>query len=230
MVQDRRRLRANAILAAVVAIGALACGRSENVGWSEGEQPEGVRRRMAAIQSDSMLQTDAAEQPSEGEAVRREYNRLGQSLRELQMRVMAEADLTDRWNELISDVDEAIAVSSPFHVDVLERRSEIEELYIESQKPGGQGLSQEEVTQLAQYYRNIEIELARVRNIELRRPEFAVRYLSLQAELFARMRELEPRRAADINRLEQLEQIMLLSQGPPPEGPGMGVLPTPPGM
>ena len=229
MARDRKGPFAHAILAAVVAGGALACGRSENIGWSDREQPEDVRRRLAAIQSDSTLQTDAAES-SEGEAVRREYNRLGQSLRELQVRAMAEAGLQDRWDELLSDVDEAIAEKSPFHVDILERRSEIESLYMESQKPGGEGLSQDEVMQLAQYYRNIDIELARVRNIELRRPEFAIRYLSLQSELFDKMRELEPRRAVDINRLEQLEQIMLLSQGPPPEEPGMGILRKPPGM
>ncbi len=205
-------------LAVALAAVTLSCGRSENVGWAEREMPDSAGRRAEASQS------GAGESQTDVEAIKREYDQLLRSLRQIQMRAMADSQLSALWTNMVREVDAFILANSAFHRQILERRNEIESLVAESQRPGGENLSQEQLAELGRYYQNIQIEMARVRSQEFQRPEFVGGYLEFQAALFARMRQLEPNRTAEIDRMEELEMQLFQSQAPPGPVPGMSVV------
>jgi hypothetical protein len=205
-------------LAVTLAAVTLSCGRSENVGWAEREMPDSAGRRAEASQS------DAGESQTGVEAIQREYDQLSRSLKEIQMRAMVDSQLSALWTDLVREVDAFILAKSTFHRQLIERRNEIKLLVAQSQRPGGESLSQGQLAELGRHYQNIQIEMARVRSQEFQRPEFVGGYLEFQAALFARMRQLEPNRTAEIDRMEELEMQLFQSQDPPGPVPGMSVV------
>jgi len=201
-----------ALVLGAVSASAAACGRSENVGWAGRDIPDSVAAHGAAVES--LIEARTAE--AEVDAVAQEYQQLSRSLQQVQMQALADPEFGRRWNELLSDVDAAILARSAFHRGLRDRRVEIERLM---QRPDT--LSAERQEQLAQNYRNIQLETARVRNEELRKSAFADRYLEFQRALFDKMRQLAPSRIADIDRLLEIEEQAFVPLEPNPPVPGM---------
>jgi hypothetical protein len=210
-----------------LALTALSCGRSDNVGWANREQPDSAAReaaRQAATPSPSADTTQSEVARVE------EYQRLIQALSSVQMEVMSDPTISGLWNRLVADIDAAILSRSDFHRQLIARRDEIDSLVASSQRPGGEELSRDRLLELGRYYRNIQVEMARVRNQELHKPEFRERYAAFQAALFAKMRELAPDRAAEVDRLEQLDVERFLAMDTVPQVPSMlppGIQPQP---
>lgn len=197
---------------AVVWASATACGRSEDIGWSGRDIPDSVAAHGVAVES--LMQERAAQ--AEVNALQQEYQQLSRSLQRVQMEALADPEFSDGWNNLVADVDAAILARSAFHRGLQDRRIEIERLM---QQPDT--LSEERQAELAQNYRNIQLEMARIRNEEFRKPAFAERFLAFQRALFARMRELAPERGAEINRLLEIEELAFVPQDTTPPVPGM---------
>lgn len=206
---------------AVVAV-ASACGRSENVGWADRELPD-----TAGARSDLAGQQASRSAPSSSEELMQEYQRLTRSLAQVHMEAMADSELAARWAELNRDVEARIVQNSGFHRGLLERRAEIERI-IEGRQQGSpeQELSDAEVAELARHYRNIQMEMARVRNLEFQKPEFSERASEFLEALYDRMREIAPGKAAELDRMLELEtQLMAAAESTPPV-PGMQPAPN----
>jgi hypothetical protein len=171
----------------------------------------------AAVERGQARQAQAQErtQQVEAEAATLEYQRLSRALTQLQMEAMTDPELSERWNDLVADVDSRIAAASTFHRGLLERRAEIERMMEQDET-----LTADQRAELARNYQNTMIEMARVRNEELRKPEFYGRFAAFQAALFDRMRQIEPGRRAQIDRLAELEAKLLVPESGSPV-PGM---------
>lgn len=191
---------------------AAACGRSENIGWSGRELPDSVAAHAAAVES--LMEERAAQ--AEVSRVQQEYQELSRSLQQVQMQVLSEQEFNRQWNALVDAADAAILARSAFHRGLQDRRLEIERLM---QQPDT--LSEERQGELAQNYRNIQLEMARIRNEEFKKPAFADRFLGFQRAMFARMRELAPDRARDIDRLLEIEEQAFVPLDTTPPVPGM---------
>jgi hypothetical protein len=203
-------------LPAALAVSVLSCGRSENVGWADREVPDSIAARVAA-EPGARPETPESRQA----ALREEYQQLARALGRVQMQAMADTQLSSLWNGLIQDVDAKIFANSDFHRRLLERRSEIEGVFAQA-RATGQEVPPDKRAELSRNYRNIEIEMARIRNQVLRMPEFAERYMAIQAMLFAKMKELAPDQVVGINRMEELEsQFFQPVEEAPPPVPGM---------
>jgi hypothetical protein len=189
-----------------------ACGQSENIGWAEREIPDSVAAHGAAVES--LIEQRAAQ--AEVNALQQEYQQLSSSLQQVQMQALADPEFSRQWNALVGDVDAAILARSAFHRGLQDRRVEIERLM---QQPDT--LTEERQGELAQNYRNIQLEMARIRNEEFRKPAFADRFLEFQRALFDRMRELAPERATEIERLLEIEEQAFVPIDTTPPVPGM---------
>ncbi len=206
------RISASALVLGTVWTSVAACGRSENIGWAGRDIPDSVAAHGAAVES--LIEARAAQ--TDAGAVVQEYQRLSSSLRQVQMEALADSEFSQRWNALVDEADAAILARSAFHRGLQDRRLEIERLM---QQPDT--LSAERQGELAQNYRNIQLEMARIRNEEFRKPAFADRFLEFQRALFARMRQLAPDRAAEINRLLEIEEQAFVPLDTTPPVPGM---------
>lgn len=201
----------------VLAFGAVwpssaGCGRSENIGWAGGDLPDSVAARGAKM--DSLVQQQAFQ--AEADALSQEYQQLSGSLQPILMQALAEPDLESAWQAMVADADAAIMGRSAFHRGLQVRRQEIERLMREPDT-----LSQERQAELMRNYRNIQLEMARIRNEEFRKPAFADRFIEFQQRLFARMKELAPERRADIDRLLEIEEEAFVPLDTTPPVPGM---------
>ncbi len=189
----------------------LACGRSESVGWAARDLPD------AAVERGQTRQAEAQQQAQQVEtnAAQQEYQQLSRALVRLQMEAMADSALSRRWNALVADVDSRVVATSAFHRGLIERRAEIERLLEHSDT-----LTADQQAELARHYQNVQMEMARVRNEELRKPEFFGRLAGFQAALFDKMRELSPSQVELIDRLEEIEtkQLVPAESGPPVPG------------
>ena len=199
--------------------GSLAtCGRSENIGWADREIPENAGQRAADQQAAGQNQADLQ---IDLQVVAQEYNSLGQTLVDLQKTAMADPELSAQWGILVAEVDAIVIENSSFHRGLAERRTEIESRLAASERGEGESLSPEELAELEQYHRNIQMEMARIRREAFQGTEFSGRYLDLQAALYEKMKELDPSRARDIDRLQQLEWQLYFAQQTQPQGPDM---------
>jgi hypothetical protein len=194
----------------------LACERSESVGWADREGPGSVAppRTGAASSSPSPSEQAAPGSPS---AIVLEYQQLAMALDTLRQRAMADEVLAAEWRRLQADLEARIAEGSAFHRELIARRAEIEARWAEAQETGVP-IPREELQQLIQHYSNIRAEFSRARNQLLEEdPELAARLIALQRRTFDKMRELEPARAAEIDRVEELENLLFRPQSPLPE-------------
>lgn len=156
-----------------------------------------------------------------------EYQSLARSLAPVQMEAMADSELAARFAELNRDVETRIAQNSRFHRGILERRAEIERI-VEAYQRGTleQELSDSQMAELARNYRNIQTEMARVRNLEFQSPEFADRAEQFQRALFDRMREIAPGKTAELDRMLELEaRLMAAAESTTTPVPGMQAAP-----
>lgn len=156
----------------------------------------------SAVERGQAQQAEAQQQAEQTEAdvVAQEYQRLSRALGPLQMEAMAAPELRAQWNALVADADARVLARSSFHRGLMDRRAEIERLM---EQPDT--LTAEQRAELARHYGNIQREMGRVRNEELREPEFYDRFVAFQAALFDRMRELRPEQIYQIDRLQELE-------------------------
>jgi hypothetical protein len=200
------------ILASLVS--SLSCGRSERIGWGDREKPDSVTPPQ---ETSAMAQPAAA--PSSAEPVMEEYGRLVNALAEVQFAAMGDEAVAAQWNDLNNEVEALILARSEFHRGLVERRDEIERLIAEDER-SSVTMSPQRRAELARHYRNIQVEMARVRNEEFRKPEYAPRLRAFQTTLFDRMRELAPDRVAEIDRMEYLETTTILQPEPALEGAG----------
>ncbi len=183
---------------------AVACGRSERVGWTGRDMPDSVAR--------------AAEAATDGAA---EHERLLAVLAPLQRRALEDSALASQWAALQSEAEARIVERSSFYGKLIERRNEIEAL-MRAQGEAVDTLSLAQRSELIRHYQNIQQELARVKTDALRSPEFAARLKAFQTALFAKMREFEPERAAEVDRLERFETELFSSVDSAAPGPGSG--------
>ncbi|MGD8868982.1 MAG: hypothetical protein PVI01_15240 [Gemmatimonadales bacterium] len=188
------------------------CGRSEDIGWADRDLPDSVAARGAKM--DSLVQEQAVQ--AEADALSQEYQQLSGSLQPVLMQALAEPEFEDAWNAMVADADAAILGRSAFHRGLQTRRQEIER---KMQEPDT--LSPERQTELMRNYRNIQLEMARIRNEEFRKPAFADRFMEFQRRLFAKMKELAPERSADIDRLLEIEEKAFVPLDTMPPVPGM---------
>jgi hypothetical protein len=202
-------------LALWLAASAASCGRSENVGWSNREAPDSADPSANAVDG-------AWGQPEPAlEVDQEEYARLAESLSEVQMAVMADSQVMAYWSDLVTEVDQMVLANSVFHRGLIERLAEIEALVDASEQPGGESLSAEQLAELGRHHRNIQREMARARSQVFKTPEYSPRYLAFQAELYDRMRQLDPTKIEDINKLEKLERQYFLDPETSSPVPGM---------
>lgn len=195
-----------------------ACGRSENVGWADRELPDSVAQLEAAARAQSQGQTAPA--PGSPEAIEQEYNELARQLTSVQMQAMQDSLLADEWSQLVTDVDAQLLANSVFHRGLMERRREIEGIFAEAERTG-EPVPPQQASELRRHYQNSELEMARARNQELIKPEFASRYLTFQEHLFDKMRELDPGRRHEIDRMFQLERQLFRAQSTPSSVEGL---------
>jgi len=222
-VQQYVKKIAGGLLVVWLAVSLASCGRSESIGWAEREKPDSAGQGVVSQQATQQPQTEAEERLQE---VVEEYRGVARTLAGLQQTAMADPDLSARWGALVADVDAAILTNSKFHRELAERRSEIEDRISAHERGEGESLSEEQLRELARHHRNIQMEMARMRSNAFEQPEFVERYLELQAALYEKMKQLDPSRAEDIDRLAQLEAELYELQKLQPDGPGA----VPPGL
>lgn len=187
---------------AVLICVAVSCGRSENIGWADREQPD-----IASTVEPSEDEPAAAVQPSEGdrEELVAQYERLARGLARVHARAMDDPEIAAEWSVLKADADAWIYETSEFHRDLAKRQAEIEDIMEESRR-SVERMDPSQEAELARNFQNIQLEMARKRSEVLRKPEFAERTREFQAKLYARMRQLEPGLSPEINRMEELER------------------------
>jgi hypothetical protein len=222
-VQEYVKKIAGGLLVVWLAVPLASCGRSESIGWSDREKPASAGQGAASQVATQQGQTEAEERLQE---VMEEYGSVARTLAGLQQTAMGDPDLSARWGALVAEVDAAILRNSKFHRELAERRSEIEDRINAHERGEGESLSQGQLAELARHHRNIQMEMARMRSSAFEQPEYAERYLELQAELYEKMKQLDPSRAEDIDRLAQLEAELYELQQLLPDKPGA----TPPGL
>ncbi len=213
----------------LIVLGVGGCGRSENIGWASRQQPDGESDAEAAaeeaaaeatgggsdassrVSGQAQLPVDLLDPP----ALAAEYQQLFQSLSPLRERALAADEVAAAWSDLIQAVHARVVENSEFHSKLMERRAEIV-ARLENAKASGEVVPVAEQLELATNLKNIQTEMARVRAIELQQPEFAPQFFGFQAMVFDKMRGMEPERAAEIDRLQELG-AELLTFAPPAE-------------
>lgn len=197
----------------VASLAALAsCERSQDVGWAERERPDSSAARPAEATSPTPVPSEQA-QPGSPTAILQEYQWLVMALDTLRQRAMEDEVLAAEWRGLRAAVEARIAEGSEFHRKLIARRAEIEARLAESQETG-EPIAQQELQELARNYSNIQAEFNRARNRLLEEdPGLSARARALQGRTFDKMRELAPGRAAEIDRVRELEDLIFY----PPE-------------
>jgi hypothetical protein len=202
---------------------AISCGRSENVGWSERQAPGSVTTGAAERSPHTPSQTAPQELPlpESREAAQRQYTQLARTLSELQARAMQDEEIAAAWVLLNRDVEAQIMANSPFHRELAERRVEIEQR-VTAADQSVELLSDRERAELAENYRNILSEFARVRALEFENtPRFAERLKVVRRATFDKMRELAPWRASEVDRLQEMLELLDSTRDTVPPVPGM---------
>jgi len=194
----------------------VACERSQSVGWAERERPDSVGPPRTGAASTSPSPSEQAP-PGDANALVLEYRQLALALDTLRQQAMqVDEALAAEWNSLLADVEARIAEGSEFHRELIDRRAEIEARWAEARE-ARVSIPPEELEALVRHYTNIRAELGRMHNqIFQQYPELAARLQVLQRRAFVKMRELEPGRAAEIDRVEELENLLLRPESPTP--------------
>lgn len=197
----------------VASFAALAsCERSQDVGWADRERPDRLPARRTEATSPAPVPSEQAG-PGSPTAILQEYQQLAMALDTLRQRAMEDEVLAAEWRQLQAGVQAQIAEGSEFHRGLIVRRAQIETRLAEARETGVP-IPQQELQELARHYSNIEAEFARARNELLEQdPGLAARLRALQRRTFRKMRELEPARAAQIDRVQELEGLLFY----PPE-------------
>lgn len=179
----------------VVLMGAAdACGRSDNIGWADRERPDRDRTSGGPT---------ASGQPAAVSPEMAEYQRVVRSLEALRVRALEDETLATRWTTLLSAVDSRVAQIDEFHRKLVERQYEIEVRFAEAENSGVE-IAEEERALLMQQYQNVQRTLGGPRNAVFAQPQFAQELEAFQVALYRKMRDLEPQRAAEVDRLEFL--------------------------
>ncbi len=191
----------------IVLLGAAdACGRSDSIGWADRERPG--RDRTSAGQAAS---GPAARGPTEAISPQlAEYQRVAKSLQGLRLKAMEDETLAARWTTLLSEVDSRVAQMDELKRGLVDRQYEIEVRFAEAEESGEQ-IAEEERTLLMQQYQNVQSTLGGPRNEVFAQPEFARALENFKAALYRKMRDLEPQRAAEVDRLESLTEQLYQS-------------------
>ena len=200
------RVIAARLLSVGVIAAAGACGRSENVGWTDRDQPGGgaaVRETQASAAGERAAPETVVGGSDTLGIEQAEYQRLARDLEPLRTRALAEPDIQALSEEVEAALDEELAKSSDFFRKLIERKHLIEARFREAQARG-ETLSSGEQDTLSFHYYNIYRELAPYRDRLFQRPEYAQRLREFQAALFEKMRDLEPSRVTEIVRMEEL--------------------------
>jgi len=195
--------------------GLLGCGRSEEVGWANREAPDSSER--AARQAEAV--EELKESPMGRELSAQAYKQLAESLEPIRQQAMQDSQVAAVWQDLAADVEAKIVSESDFHRQLLKRREEIESLIGPGVEPPD-SLTEAQQAELARHHWNIQVEMSRSRNLELRQPEFFARLQEFRRILFEKMREIAPERAAQIDRMQELEEE-IVEPAPETAGPRM---------
>ncbi len=204
-MKKRRGSRDGLAVLAALLIAVGGCGRSENVGWADREMPDSMPRGERELAAGAAARQEVP--PTEREGLEREHQQLARSLSSLQRAAMADSQLAATWQALDADLEARLKETSEFHRQLLVRRDEIE-ARLAAASEGAQGLTDAERMELDRYYQNIEAELARKQRFQVREPEFAGRFAAFRTALFEKMRELDPARREQIDRLEMLDRLL----------------------
>jgi hypothetical protein len=130
-----------------------------------------------------------------------EYQALVRSLEPLRVRAFADPEIERSWDQLVAEVDERLAAEDEFYRDLIEQERQIEERFAAE---GANPPTDEERAELISLYQSIQLRLGGERNRLFRQTELGAELQAFQGRVYQRMRELNPARAADIDRLEQL--------------------------
>lgn len=199
-----------AVACGIVTVVALACGRSEQVGWQDREDVTADSRAAAGPRGDTARsgRQPAGPPPGSPQAVMLEYQQLAQALEPIRARAMEDSAITSRWEQLDAAVEDRMVEKDPFVSQLLGRAEEIEE-HVAEVEARGDTLTNEERATLGEQWQNIQGTLGQARSQVFREPEFARRLEGFQAALYDRMRELAPDRSEEIGRLETLGERIL---------------------
>ena len=222
-------LRACRLGAIVLSLGVISCGRSDQIGWTAGERGgqttdtanvAGADQPGADVarESDPTASGQLPPQMYDTQGLVAEYQRLYESLAPLRARAFQDDEVAAAWEKLLEAADEQILETSEFHRKLIDRREEIIDR-MEQAEESAEMVPVAEQMRLAGHLKNIEREMARMRNIEIQQPAFKPLMLQFHALLYEKMRELEPEREAEINRMEQVGQQLILVSEPPPRNP-----------
>lgn len=199
-----RSSRTSICLLILAVLPLTGCERSSNVGWADREKPDSAGRNADSAAAAPAVATDP----------NAEYEELANSLSPIMRSAMEEDELGDRYRELIADVEDAIAEKSAFYRGLMDREEEIEARFARAEETG-EPIPEEERSTLLYHYRNINYEIKRRVDYELQAGDFKDPFWEFKLDLFERMRELAPERAADIDRLLELERDRPVDIAPP---------------
>jgi hypothetical protein len=221
---DRRYLRkmSSALLVPAL-LTMMGCGRSENVGWGDDEADASgsVAEQQAGIQDTAEGSPAAGDrggqaqgpgaasgEMQEAQALMREYQSLSQSLEPVQEQAMADPEIRAGWDSLDADVRERMLAENPAMGQLFQRAEQIQARVAQAEQ-SGEELGQEERAQLAQQWQSIQSTLSQARAQVYRSPEFVDRLDSLRDEVYTRMRQLEPGRTEDIDRMQTISERLV---------------------
>jgi hypothetical protein len=197
-----RSLSGSVLLLSLASVVLIGCDRSDGVGWADRERP---------AEAGSVDTTATAVEATTPDS---DYEQLGELLNPIMRRAMEDGELGDRYQELIAEIEDAIAEKSAFYRGLMDREEEIEARFAEAEETG-EPIPEATRDTLLYHYRNINYEIWRRVDYELQAGEFKDEFWEFKLELFARMRELAPERAEDIDRLQQLERDRPVDIAPP---------------
>ncbi len=176
---------------AVAPCSLCACGGSENSGGA------------AETAEDLTADAQAGASVAARSPVWDEYRALVRSLGPLRVRAFADPEIERSWDQLAAQVDERLAAEDEFYRDLLEQERQIEARFAETAE-GGNPPTDEERAELISLYESIQNRLGGERNRLFRQTELGAELQAFQGKVYQRMRELNPARVADIDRLEEL--------------------------
>ena len=204
-------------------LGMVSCGRSENIGWAEREQPAGSSRVAAA--SEAPVASQAADASGAAAARQAEYQSLLVSLEPLREQALADPEIVALSNQFQASLEAELSAGSELFRKLIERRAEIEARFKEAEQKA-EVLAEEERALLSEHYGNLQRRLGPEFARLMQEPQFVAQLKSLQTAVLVRMREIDPARVGEIDRMEalgaemfaQLEAIGSMPGGPAPTG------------
>ncbi len=184
----------------------LACVGSEGGRESE-RRPDATP---AASQPAAGPQSEAAERqirelPARDSEVMAAYEALVRQLEPLRIRAFQDTAIARRWDEIMFAMEERLAESDPILRSQVERKYVIEDRFARAERHG-EAIPDSQRLALIDEYQAIQNSLTLESNRLLQSPEFSSRLADFQLSLYRRMRELDPRRAAEIDSLQTLVQ------------------------